>query len=177
MEGAPHKSASTQPPRIGSTHRYPSVPAARVQNLNRQVSSRGQEMAPFCITMLLTPDYGERAKGKPEAPKAQTPYYCTGRGRASSSLTAPKGYKIPHLSTRGPGCTQDPGLRSRGYRGARRPTPPKGRGVTRAFGTSPPTVRILKPIRPSKTTYAIDFDFCRCRVSTTSTFDRNLSVD
>ena len=66
-------------------------------------------MAPYCITMLLTPDYGERAKGKPEAPKAQTPYYCTSRSRASRSLTAPKGYKIPHLSTKGPLHWQAPG--------------------------------------------------------------------
>ena len=44
----------------------------------QKVSRKSHKMAPYCITMLLTPDYGERAKGKPEAPKAQTPYYCTG---------------------------------------------------------------------------------------------------
>ena len=72
-----------------------------MQNLNRMQAERARK-APYCITMLLTPDYRERAKGKPEAPKAQTLYYCTGRSRASSSETAPKGYKIPHLSTRRP---------------------------------------------------------------------------
>ena len=105
--------------------------SAAVQRRNK-LRRKGQRMAPYCITMLLTPDYGETAKGKPEAPKAQTPHHCTGQSRASSSVTAPNWYKIPHLSTEDP-CTQGPGLQTAlGERRAHRPNRPQGLGVTRA---------------------------------------------
>ena len=82
--------------------------------------------------MLLTTDYGGRTKGRPKAPKVQTPHYCTGQGRASNWLTAPIGYKIPHSSTGDP-CTQGPGLQDpRGDGGQRHPTRPQGLRGTRA---------------------------------------------
>ena len=109
------------------------VKDARMQT-STDWSRKSQKMAPNCIKMLLTPDYGETAKGKPEAPKAQTPYYCTGQGRASSFLTAPKGYNIPHPWTRKPLHSRAPVStpKPKGWWGARCPTRPQGPGVTGA---------------------------------------------
>ena len=56
---------------------------------------------PTASKCSLLQDSRERAKGKPEAPKAQSPHYCTGQGRASRSLTVPRGYKVPHPKTGG----------------------------------------------------------------------------
>ena len=106
-------------------------------------------MAPYCITMLLTTDYGGRTKGRPKAPKVQTPHYCTGQGRASNWLTAPIGYKIPHSSTGDP-CTQGPGLQDpRGDGGQRHPTRPQGLRGTRAYRQGSPYSMIFEatPIR------------------------------
>ena len=43
---------------------------------NKQKSTQS---ALYCISMQLTLDYGERSKGMPKAPKAQTPHHCTGQ--------------------------------------------------------------------------------------------------
>ena len=114
-------------------------------------------MAPFCIKMLLTLDYGGRTKGKPKAPKVQTPHYCTGQGRASNWLTAPKGYKIPHSSTGDP-CTQGPGLQDpRGDGGQRHPTRPQGLRGTRANRQGSPYSMIFEVNPTNKKKIEIEF--------------------
>ena len=61
------------------THSKRAISKARMQASEGVTTNRAHHNAPYCITMQLTPDYGRRAKGKPEAPKAQTPHYCTGQ--------------------------------------------------------------------------------------------------
>jgi hypothetical protein len=116
-------------------HERPNMPKGIECESQQKVSRKGQEMAPYCITMLLTPDYGEGAKGKPEAPKARTPHYCTGQSRASRLVNNTQrvqdspfdNKKTPML---GPGPTSPEGEGQ-----AHRPTRPSGLGVTRATGS------------------------------------------
>ena len=61
------------------THSRQAICKARMHASEGKTTNRAHHNAPYCITMQLTPDYGRRAKGKPEAPKAQTPHYCTGQ--------------------------------------------------------------------------------------------------
>ena len=132
----------------------------------QKVNRKGQKMAPYCITMLLTPDYGEGAKGKPEAPKARTPHYCTGQSRASRLVNNTQrvqdspfdNKKTPML---GPGPTSPEGEGQ-----AHRPTRPSGLGVTGATGRGPPTIRILKPIRSQNSEIPIRVVTSGCTAST-----------
>ena len=51
----------------------------RVSLRQKTTNRRAHESALYCISMQLTLDYGERSKGMPKAPKAQTPHHCTGQ--------------------------------------------------------------------------------------------------
>ena len=99
-------------------------------------------MAPYCITMLLTLDYGETAKGKPEAPKAQTPYYCTGQSRASSSENSTQRVQdSPSVNKKTP-ALRAPDSKLQGEKGgAHRPTRPQGLRVTEAFRLVSPYIK------------------------------------
>ena len=146
-----------------------------MQNLNRMQAERAKK-APYCITMLLTPDYGERAKGKPEAPKAQTPHHCTSRSCASSSETAARGYKIPHPTTEGPRTREPRAIRGWGGIGhiAQIPDPnPDGPVLRRG----PPTIRILKPNRPINSHFFSVAVTSRCRAATGDLPVRILSAE
>ena len=126
--------------------------------------------------MLLTTDYGGRTKGRPKAPKAQTPHYCTGQSRASRLVNNTQrvqdspfdNKKTPML---GPGPTSPEGEGQ-----AHRPTRPSGLGVTGATGRGPPTIRILKPIRSHNSEIPIRIVTSRCRAATRPVPARMLRV-
>ena len=130
-------------------------------------------MAPHCITMLLTPDHGERAKGKPEAPKAQTPHYCTGpkpcqqfthsTQRVQDSPSVNKkttALRVPDT------CPTPQGTGGH----VARPLP-RDSEVPRPAGSGPPTIRILKPIRHHILRSAGRIDGFRCRATSDRFFD------
>ena len=68
---------------------------------DRKSTGRARERHPTASKCCLQQTMERELRESQKAPKAQTPHHCTGRSRASSSLTAPKGYKIPHSLTRG----------------------------------------------------------------------------
>ena len=127
-------------------------------------------MAPYCITMLLTLDYGETAKGKPEAPKAQTPYYCTGQSRASSSENSTQRVQdSPSVNKKTP-ALRAPDSKLQGEKGgAHRPTRPQGLRVTEAFRLVSPYIKDFEakptdkkpnpdpPVQSSSITVCISF--------------------
>ena len=126
------------------------MPAAWVQT-STESKQEGPQRAPYCITMLLTLDYGETAKGKPEAPKAQTPYYCTGQSRASSSENSTQRVQYsPSVNKKTP-ALRAPASKLHGEKGGHVARPvPKDSEWPEPSGWCPPTIRILKPNRPPK---------------------------
>lgn len=69
---------------------------------NGSNNQKGHQGAPYCIKMQLTLDYGKRAKGQPEVPKAQRPYHCTGRRPCEQICQQhPKGTRFPIPQQRG----------------------------------------------------------------------------
>ena len=124
-------------------------------------------MAPYCITMLLTPDYGERAKGKPEAPKAQTPYYCI-RPKPCEQFThsTQRVQNSPSVNKRTAAHRIPDHLAPRVQEGTS-PDPSQGNSeVPGPSGSGPPTISILKPIRRHISVFPIRIDVLRCRATT-----------
>ena len=71
-------------------------------NLNRKLAERATKWHPTASRCCLHQTMGRELRASQRRPKPKFHTTALARSRASSSLTAPKGYKIPHPSTRRP---------------------------------------------------------------------------
>lgn len=98
----------------------------------QEINRKGQRKAPYCIKMLLTTDYGERAKGKPKGTQSpdSTPLHWPKPCEQFTHSTQ-RVQDSPFTNKRTPRRTlilQD----SKGAGGQHHPTRPKDLGETRA---------------------------------------------
>ena len=129
-------------------------------NLNRKLAERATKWHPTASRCCLHQTMERELRASQRRPKPKFHTTALARSRASSSLTAPKGYKVPHSTT------ED------SYRGASRPTPRASEVITATSASGPRSPSGTEPAPQAGPPYSM----CR-EVKSTGSIELDRSVD